>query len=486
MRLTCCCGASIEWDNDDVDERVRADDFQNRHACCPGKRIFVPMYTVHCDSSGQEMFRRCTTCGGIIKPPSIPYHKGMTLCGCEKIRVTLPIDHELVQKLCRRDGICGQCGGALTFHDYVVGSSLITCTCKPDPYQRFRDAIREGKRVWYDQHGIMSAVCYTPLDFSILKSLDASRLFIEGVDIPVQPTQEWLDRKHRKLTGECRHPLNGEEWQGLPGGADGCLCNTENARVGHIGIGFSGRRWIVRKKAVNQPAENLFGPMDEFTIKHCPVDGCLPGICRRCHLRDAKSRYFCAECLEEIKVLGLSAITGCYHDYCIHKHMRPFVKGDSFKYDSTCVECIADTHRAAQGYWGRSYIDRPEVKAAQHELNRQTRESVDLAAHAAAHDAIVRKKLHGLIGLAIPPGITYGPLRPVPEAMGDSTYVALGTNGDNLILCDHHRAVDLSIGQSAAQLVKQARDLVTGMGITKKAKYCAFNIVGSTLIWGIK
>lgn len=115
----------------------------------------------------------------------------------------------------------------------------------PDPYARFRDAIREGKRVFvegFTQHtkGKMIPLGEYPLKWEASPDI----FFIEGVDIPTQPTKDWLDKYGVGLNGECKVPdFDKDEW-----------CAPRDLEYGppvHAGVPnpnyYSGRRWIVRK-----------------------------------------------------------------------------------------------------------------------------------------------------------------------------------------------------------------------------------------------
>lgn len=150
MKLTCCCGASIDIKEFTWDDRF--DKFEKLHAPCLSrwreKGVFVPMYTVQCDSAGREMFRRCTTCGGIINPTH--YHKGMTLCGCEH---PTPFDQfvdKMVELLAREivrntyakkpiiqhgdqaiKGICRYCGSSInTLRNALNVDHVARCTVR--------------------------------------------------------------------------------------------------------------------------------------------------------------------------------------------------------------------------------------------------------------------------------------------------------------------------------------------------------------------
>lgn len=256
-------------------------------------------------------------------------------------------------------------------------------TPAPDPYARFRDAIRDGKRVFHrakaSGHMLSVEVPGMSVNDFVRDGIYVDDFFIEGVDIPEQPTQGWLNDRYA-LTGECRVPRERELWAGVaPSGVpigplDGICADPA----------FQGRRWIVRKR-VDQPAERMFGTMAEFTKRHCPI-----------------------------------------------------------------------------------------VNEA------------ELSKHAAEHDAIVRDKLFSAIVEALPTERLLCRAANV-EKVGDVVQILDPMTWDPAeVAVTNSRPVNLHIGQSATDIVKQARDLVQGMNITKKTKYCAFNIVGSELIWGIK
>ena len=412
MNLTCKCGASIAIDDKHPCPILAAHDFRLAHKSCRAIDADFVLSTIRQAYSellkmpmGSERLRLDGTLARLRD--AIADAEG---------RDAEDVQNEYESKTAAstiraRMPCCKKCGSLLLVArvvphiaaDLNVAKGIVRCQeCgyeePSDPYQRFREAIRDGKRVFRVHAAGTTGIVMA----SYLHLWAADCLNVEGIDIPMQPTPEWLDRNGVELTGECRVPDLWELWASADlSGVMGESC----ADLAFISD-FSGRRWIVRKKAAP------------------------PVICHRCNLNYAKSRYFCCEsCLEEIKITGLV----------------PSAKTDS------------------------------------------------IAAHAAEHDAIVRNLLMDAIHQTIPEHVATKYERKI-QMLGDqvlsplqpSRRVGQDAPPQEVIECKGARPVNLHIGQSATDIVKQARDLVQGMGITKKTKYCAFNIVGSELIWGIK
>lgn len=193
MKLTCCCGASIEVD--EIDPRLDQVEFERRRI---SRRNNLDLFdTTHapCLAKWREN--------------------------------------------------CRPSAGQLIYDRVFFGNLPTISAWKPDPYARFRDAIREGKRVFvegFTQHtkGKMIPLGEYPLKWEASPDI----FFIEGVDIPTQPTKDWLDKYGVGLNGECKVPdFDKDEW-----------CAPRDLEYGppvHAGVPnpnyYSGRRWIVRK-----------------------------------------------------------------------------------------------------------------------------------------------------------------------------------------------------------------------------------------------
>lgn len=337
MKLTCCCGASIEVENPLRD--LNHTELNGEPQLVEFKRVHAP-----CLALWREKIE-----GPRIKPIIWP-----------RLRLN-PLFYTLEEMRDRMDA---------------------NCVIPADAFGRFRDAIRDGRRVFFrDRAGqcISGVVLVEGYDYA-RRGITPDMYLIEGVDIPTQPTQEWLDKHGVELTGRCEVPHESDYW--VCAGMHDDVHGPGRFRLGYNR--FAGRRWIVRIK-IAHPAERMFGPMSEFTKLNCPI-----------------------------------------------------------------------------------------VNEA------------DLSQHAAEHDAIVRKKLLNQVRRAIPTGVIFNGDNHLCTIRYRGDTVAFTGNELTIVICDQSRPVDFSIGQSAIEITKQARDLVQGMGITKKTRYCAFNIVKDQLIWGIK
>lgn len=335
MKLTCCCGASIEVENPLRD--LNHTELNGEPQLVEFKRVHAP-----CLALWREKIE-----GPRIKPIIWP-----------RLRLN-PLFYTLEEMRDRMDA---------------------NCVIPADAFGRFRDAIRDGRRVFFrDRAGqcISGVVLVEGYDYA-RRGITPDMYLIEGVDIPTQPTQEWLDKHGVELTGRCEVPHESDYW--VCAGMHDDVHGPGRFRLGYNR--FAGRRWIVRIK-IAHPAERMFGPMSEFTKLHCPI-----------------------------------------------------------------------------------------VNEA------------ELSQHAAEHDAIVRKLLSDAIAQNFPGTISNVHVDSRIEMVGDAS-ARVGFS-EPPVICDQSGRVNLHIGQSSAEITKQARDLVQGMGITKKTRFCAFNIVGDTLIWGIK
>lgn len=134
-------------------------------------------------------------------------------------------------------------------------------TKPPDLYSRFRDAIRDGKRVFFTQKAKRETLVQTTLEHLTdvnprFTSLTVEGMLIEGIDIPVQPTQEWLDYYGQELTGECRKPKDGDVWVSPGDGSSDPMPHRDTDASRPDGR-FGGRRWIVRERTKAEKLRDL-------------------------------------------------------------------------------------------------------------------------------------------------------------------------------------------------------------------------------------
>lgn len=222
MKLTCTCGASIEVEEIDPD-RCSPDEFERRRA---SRRNNLNMFNAEhapCIRAWCEAIRTWPRCER-VKDRVIPH---------VPISTFMPV-HD--------SNLCQKCGGVKPEYQRHPGYLTHRCTCQPPgPYARFRAAVKEGKRIYYlDPYGRMSNTASPEIGFFPAKP---ECYFIEGVDIPPQPTRDWLDKHGVELTGECRRPMHKDLWHGM----SGKLWGPGEGNVASIGD-FSGRRWIVKRK----------------------------------------------------------------------------------------------------------------------------------------------------------------------------------------------------------------------------------------------
>lgn len=254
MKLTCLCGMSIEVENVLQDRDTtpcgalpQLDQFKADHQPCLDrwreKAIFVPMYTVHCDSAGKTVRvtpsvfdgikldeQRCQVFDFMLSTLKQAYYELLRMpMDSERIRLqgTLSRLRDAIADAEGRDAEAVQ-------NEYEAKAS--------DPFARFREALNDGKRVWVDPGDGILHKCERPSDIGGRRDY-----FVESVDIPTQPTQEWLDRHGVELTGECRRPERQKDsrWAGAQND-NPWLCSWTN-EIPAVGD-YNGRRWILRKK----------------------------------------------------------------------------------------------------------------------------------------------------------------------------------------------------------------------------------------------
>lgn len=225
MKLTCCCGASIEFDYGDSSERVRADEFQKHHAPCPERwRASIPEPTfadkilgkIYLNPAFYRDLRDFPSADKWLQKPIVQH-------GDQAIK-----------------GICCHCGSSMVYRR-IDGITVICYTCcklnveplSPDPYARFKVAMDAKKRVFEipNSDGLPAVQIKHPAH---LIRFEADKLYIEGLDIPVQPTKDYLDKQGVELNGECRIPKAREIYAPSDSGLNCCL--------------YGGRRWILKRK----------------------------------------------------------------------------------------------------------------------------------------------------------------------------------------------------------------------------------------------
>lgn len=92
-----------------------------------------------------------------------------------------------------------------------------------NPHQRFLDAVRAGKNVWCKQAGreregllcCINTSYPNTIEYTIQLVNDPENwLLVEGVDIPLRPTQDYLDKYGFTLKECCRPLVKGDRFQG--------------------------------------------------------------------------------------------------------------------------------------------------------------------------------------------------------------------------------------------------------------------------------
>lgn len=113
-------------------------------------------------------------------------------------------------------------------------------------YQRFRDAISEGKRVFHLVGGLLHATL--PMIADDGTAPPSEELFIDGVDVPPRPPKDVLNAFGYRLTGECRSPKPGERYCAITDSGV-VIVNAAGALPGFTNTAFSGRRWILKRES---------------------------------------------------------------------------------------------------------------------------------------------------------------------------------------------------------------------------------------------
>lgn len=256
MRLTCCCGASIETDVPEFklamqttlgEPRTIVDRFKADHAeCLDHWRAEIHRSGVWgksiADMASEDLRDYLRT----YKPVPPAFHSA-------------PLVEFTKEALAWMQTFPGMIP---TFKLSIDDARKMVSFEKkaafaPDPYARFRAAIREGKRVFRLSRDGKMELYIAANDTRLIGYAFEDKVevyFIESVDIPVQPTQDWLDEIGYESSGECRAPKPGEQY---------CAITDSGIVTRRVDIPvelphFSGRRWIVRKKQADDGFEKWY------------------------------------------------------------------------------------------------------------------------------------------------------------------------------------------------------------------------------------
>lgn len=241
MKLTCCCGASIEdspsqgydWCSHDVVK------FLEKHGpCILAWRRSVIM----------EVSPGCT-------PRSD--NNGITNKKCRDFDAWVEnMSSKALSRVLNSDNVARSTVMALW-----MGAQKRECDTQTMPhpnyyvnwrkrYQRFIDAVGNFGRVFHIVDGrLLATLTMIAYDGTAPPS---EELFIEGVDVPMCPQFNWLEKNGVISTGECRVPNIGElfaainTWNGQPRSVMLCeFCK----RVIDDYWSFNGRRWILKRES---------------------------------------------------------------------------------------------------------------------------------------------------------------------------------------------------------------------------------------------
>lgn len=253
MKITCSCGASIEiGDNPSADEYRELKEFKAGHPATCGKKRDLEMvwwrkleyqtpppveawYKVRLKHrrAGMPEVETVFWGGNCFSVEGVDWWLDQPMATPTGGEPMISL-HDLIinNKMTN-----GQMLTMLKEERIMVPASLVkyageqTAGGSSDPYLPFKDAMDAKKRVWFENDdGIMELP-----DALYMLSRPVNRLFIEGEDIPMQPTQ---DPGPKELTGECRVPGKGELFH----------MRFERSYEELDLRWYSGRRWICRNK----------------------------------------------------------------------------------------------------------------------------------------------------------------------------------------------------------------------------------------------